>query len=84
MISAEKRHRKNEKIFPLQASDDFKTMCPYCAIKPELCVAALASSMIHKQECFSTGYHDCAIFLVNKRKVGEEQICPPAERICAG
>jgi hypothetical protein len=71
-ILEKKRHITVSMVFPLQDPDEHKTMCPYCTMKPELCIAALASSMINKQECFSGRYHRCALFPVNNRKGREE------------
>jgi hypothetical protein len=52
-----------------------QTLCPYLTREEELCLAALASSMIDKKACSGARYKDCAIFFVNMQKSGETQKC---------
>ena len=67
-ISGEKRRETMDLIIPLQDSDDYKAMCPYCTVKTALCIAALESVMTNRRNCFSVGYKACSIFLVNESR----------------
>jgi hypothetical protein len=60
-----KSHGAMNGIFSAQDIDINQIICPYCIAKTELCLAALASSMIDKQGCGSAGYKVCAIFSIN-------------------
>jgi len=67
-ISGEKRHGAVDRIVPSQNPDDHEAMCPYCPVKTALCIAALASLMTDKRNCFRAGYKACSIFLVNESR----------------
>ena len=67
-IAGEKRRDAMDRIVPLQNPDDHETVCPYCTVKTALCIAALASVMTDKRNCFRPGYKACSIFLVNKSR----------------
>jgi hypothetical protein len=43
-----------------------ETMCPFIMNKPELCKAALSSSMIDKNDCTGNSSDRCPLFLINK------------------
>jgi len=74
-VHAEKRHSTIKRICPLQDLDGHQTICPYHAMKTELCLAALAASMIDKRGCSIGRYKDCAIFLVNIKKGEKHRKC---------
>jgi hypothetical protein len=65
------------RICPAQDLDGYQTTCPYRTVNTELCLAALASSMIDKEGCSSGRYKDCAIFSVNLE-------CPKKDNVWTG
>jgi hypothetical protein len=67
-ISGEKMPGTMDTIVSSQNPDDREAMCPYCTVKTALCIAALASLMTDKRNCFWSGYKACSIFLVNESR----------------
>ena len=62
----DRRRSAPKAIYSTPDLDGHHEVCPYRTAKPELCLAALASSMIDKRGCSSQGHKDCAIFLLVK------------------
>jgi hypothetical protein len=57
---------KDPFIACLESRKTRKTMCPFIMNMPELCRAALSSSMIDKNGCIDDSHDRCPLFLINK------------------